>query len=203
MDSSVIKEVKTQEWLSEGFELYKENFGLLVLSGLVVTLLSAVTIGLLAGPMLAGLALITLRLYDNDMTSPSVGDVFKGFNFFLNTLLFCIVWGVAILVIVLILNVIPLIGQLLSFAFTWAAQAILMFSLFLIVDRGMGFWEASMASINMVKTNFWPFLIFGVITSVIGSVGGMLCGIGMIFTLPLQVCMLTVAYRASFRGEFL
>jgi hypothetical protein len=198
MDAPEFRDVKIQEWLSEGFELYKKNLGLLILSGLVVSLLSAVTFGILAGPMFAGIALIALRLYDHDVIRPSVGDVFKGFGFFINTLLFFIIWGVILTAVMALLNLVPLVGQLLSLLAAWSAQALLMFSIFLIVDRDMGFWTASMASIDMVRTNFWPFLGLGLLAGIIGSIGAILCGIGVILTMPIQVCILTVAYRRVF-----
>ena len=75
-----------------------------------------------------------------------------------------------------------------------------MFGMFLIVDKKMDFWPASMESINVVKTNFWPFLGFAVVAAIIGSLGAIACGIGVIFTLPIQGCILAVAYRAVFDG---
>ena len=57
-----------------------------------------------------------------------------------------------------------------------------------------------MATVNTVKGNFWPFFGFAVVTAIIGSVGGIACGIGIIFTIPIQVCSLAVAYREVFDG---
>ena len=57
-------EVKFSEWIERGFNLYKANFGTLVLASLIAWALSCVTVGILAGPMLAGLLLITLGLFD-------------------------------------------------------------------------------------------------------------------------------------------
>jgi uncharacterized membrane protein len=73
-----------------------------------------------------------------------------------------------------------------------------MFGPFLIVDRNMGFWSASMTSFQTVKSNFWSFLSVSAVASVIGSIGGILFGIGIVVTAPLQACILTVAYRAIF-----
>ena len=82
----------------------------------------------------------------------------------------------------------------------FAVQAFLMFGLFLIVDKRMDFWPASLESLNKVKTNFWPFFGLSVVSSIIGSIGGIACGIGVIITLPIQACILTVAYREIFNG---
>ena len=47
-------EVKFGEWIEKGFNLYKENFGILVLASLIAVVLSTLTVGVLAGPMFAG-----------------------------------------------------------------------------------------------------------------------------------------------------
>ena len=76
------------DWIKEGFDLYKDNLGLLILASLIAFLLSVVSLGILSGPMSAGLISILLRLRDGDPTPPAVGDVFQGFQFFLPSFLF-------------------------------------------------------------------------------------------------------------------
>ena len=191
-------EVKFGEWFEKGFNLYKENLGTLILASLIALIISAVTIGILAGPMLAGMILITLRLFDKTEPKPEIGNVFKGFDYFLNALLFVVIWGAAVLGASFILALIPCLGQLASLCVVYVVQAFLMFGLFLIVDKGMEFWPASMESFTLVKTNFWPFLGLSVVASIIGSIGAIACGIGMAVTAPIQVCILTVAYRDVF-----
>jgi hypothetical protein len=193
-------EVKFGEWFEKGFNLYKENIGTLILASLIALVISAVTVGILAGPMLAGIILITLNLFDKKEPKPQVGAVFKGFDYFLNALLFVIVWAVAVLVVSFVLALIPCVGQLASLFLIYAVQTFLMFGLFLIVDKKTEFWPASMESFHIVKTNFWPFLGLSVVASIIGSIGAIACGLGMAITAPIQVCILTVAYRDVFSG---
>jgi hypothetical protein len=73
-----------------------------------------------------------------------------------------------------------------------------MFGLFLVVDRRMAFWPASMESLRGVKAQFWPFLGFYIVATVLGSIGAVLCGIGAFLTWPITVCAMAVAYRESF-----
>jgi uncharacterized membrane protein len=193
-------EVKFGEWIENGFNLYKANFGPLVLASLIAVVLGSVTVGILAGPLMAGLVLITLEILDKKEPELSGGSVFRGFDYFLNSFLFVMGWGVAILLTSLIVGLIPCIGQLAALFIIYGAQAFLMFGLFLIVDKKMDFWPASMESINTVKSNFWLFLAFAVVAAIIGSVGAIACGIGVIFTIPIQVCILAVAYREVFNG---
>ena len=193
-------QVKFGDWIEAGFNLYKNNFGILVLASVFAVAIGAITAGLLAGPMLAGLVLITLQLLDRKEPSPEAGMVFKGFDYFLQSFLFIIIWGIGILIGSLILGAIPVIGQLASIAFVYAAQAFLMFGLFLIVDRQMEWLPASNESINIVKTNFWPFFGLSAVAGIIGSLGAIACGIGIVFTVPIQGCILAVAYREIFGG---
>jgi uncharacterized membrane protein len=191
-------EVKFGEWIETGFNLYKQNISTLILAGLIAVVLGSVTVGILAGPMLAGILLITLGLFDNAQPKPEFTMVFRGFDFFLNSLLFILVWGVALFILSFILSLIPCIGQIVSVFAVLAAQALLIFGLFLIVDQHMDFWPASRASFDMIKTNFWPFLGFSIVASIIGSIGAIAFGIGLAVTLPIQACILTVAYRDVF-----
>lgn len=193
-------QVKFGEWIEKGFNLYKENIGVLILVSLLAGVLCVASLGILAGPMLAGLTLITLGLFDKKGPKPEVGKLFDGFNYFLNSFLFILVWGVVIFVASLILAFLPVVGQLASIFLAYAAQALLMFGLFLIVDKKMDFWPASMESINKVKINFWPFLGLSAVASIIGGIGVIVCGVGIVVTFPIQFCILTVAYREVFGG---
>jgi len=191
-------DVKFGKWIEEGFNLYKNNFGTLVLASILALVLSTVSVGILAGPMIAGLVIVTLRLLRKAHPQPDAGKVFRGFDYFLNSLLFIVIWGIAIFVGSFILALFPCIGQLLSLFLAYAAQAFLMFGIFLIVDKQMNFWPASIESILTVKTNFWPFLGLSTVASIIGSLGAIAFGIGIVLTIPIQVCILAVAYRDVF-----
>jgi uncharacterized membrane protein len=191
-------DVNIVRWIEAGFNLYKNNFTTLVLAALIALVLSTVTIGILTGPMIAGLIIITLQLLRKADPEPEISVVFRGFSFFLNTFLFVLIWGIAILVGSLMVGWFPIIGQLLSLFVVYAAQAFLMFGLYLIVDKQMDFWPASQTSINTVKTNFWPFFGLAALASIIGSIGALAFGIGVVLTVPIQICILAVAYQEIF-----
>jgi len=191
-------QVKFSQWIEEGFSLYKKNFKTLVLASIFAVVIGTVSFGILAGPLLAGLALIILELLDGKAPKPEAGKVFKGFDYFAHSFLFILVWGVGIFIASIIAGILPVIGQLASLFIVYAAQAFLMFGLFLIVDRKMDFWPASLESINTVKTNFWPFFGLSVVAGVIGALGAIAFGIGIVFTIPIQGCILAVAYRDVF-----
>ena len=193
-------EVKFGEWIEDGFNLYKANLGPLVLASLLAILLSSISFGILTGPMMAGLVLVTLKILDKKQPQPSGGEVFRGFDYFLNSFLFFLVWGLIIGLGIAILTLVFCLGLVLAAPIIYGAQAFLMFGLFLIVDRKMDFWPASMESINTVKNNFWPLLGLSVVAGLIGGIGSIACGIGIFFTFPIQICILAVAYRNVYNG---
>ena len=190
--------VKFSEWINAGFNLYKENFVVLVLANLIAVILSVVTLGILSGPMLAGLIVIILACLDKKEPKPEIGDVFKGFEFFLDAFLFTLVWGAISVTVSFVLNFIPCAGQILSMFVGIVISAFIMFGMYFIVDRKMNFWPASMASINMVKTNFFPFAGLVIVAMFLGYIGFLACGVGMIITLPISACILAVAFRDLF-----
>ena len=81
-------QVRFSQWIEEGFNLYKDNFKTLVLAAIFVVVISTVTAFILAGPMLAGLALLILGLRDKKEPKPEAGRVFKGFDYFVPAFLF-------------------------------------------------------------------------------------------------------------------
>jgi len=192
-------DVRIESWLRQGFELYKDNAVTLILASLIALAVSALTAGILSGPMFAGLVIIALRLYDGETPPPEAGDVFKGFDVFLSAFLFNLVWGlIAFAAQVILGGLVPGIGHLAGFVVALSATAAVMFGMFLIVEKRMEFWPASMASFETVKASFFPFLAFYIAVGFIGSLGTVLCGIGVIVTFPIMLCSLTVAYRDVF-----
>ncbi len=190
--------VKFNEWIQGGFNLYKDNFAVLFVATLIAILLSGVTLGILAGPLAVGVALIVLRLIDKQEPKPEIGDVFKGFDQFLPSFLLFLGVGVASLIGSTILGIVPVFGGLLGILFAYGLGTVVMFSIFLIAERKMDVWPAVMTSFDTVKTNFWPFLGLYVVACLLSSIGFILCGIGVILTAPIMACVLGVAYRDVF-----
>ncbi len=201
IDTSQPVQVEFGRWFEKGFALYKENFGTLVVAMLIVWALGTVTLGILLPPLTAGFLLICLRLIDENEPPPTAGDVFKGFSVFLHSFLFCLLWFVVIFIGACLLGMVPCVGQLASIFLSYAVQALLLFSLFLIAEEDMDFWTASTRSMEVVKTNFWPFLGLTIVAGIIGSLGTLACFIGVVFTAPITLCVYAVAYRAVFAGE--
>jgi hypothetical protein len=193
-------EVKFGEWIDRGFKLYQANFVLLILSALVAVLVSTFSLMILAGPMIIGLCMITLRLVDEEELAPSPGDLFQGFSKFLDGFLYAFILTLAIIVLNLVLGVIPCLGTLAAVFASLVISALVMFAPFKIADSSTPFWPACQESIEIVKVSFWPFLGLYLVASLLGQLGMVLCGIGLFLTLPLTFCILGVAYRDVYTG---
>lgn len=177
-------------WISEAFDLYKAHFGLFCVATLVAVLLSVFTCGVLAGPMMAGLTVIMLRAARKEEPASQIGDVFKGFDFFLQALLLTLVIGVAYV----IAGSIPMVGAVAGILIA----PLVMFAMCLVVDKKQEFWPAIQASYEKAKDDYVSLLVLCLLAGLLSGLGAILCGIGMILTLPFSTIVSVVAYRHLF-----
>jgi len=198
-----IEKTKTKitKWLKEAFELYKENFVLIFATTAISMALSFIGAFVLAGPLFVGLFLILLRLIDKSEPTPTIQDLFKGFELFLPALIFVIVWGLANYLGSSITSAIPGIGGLLSFLFSAVLTAGIMFGIPLIADKKLDFIEASKQSFETVKPDIALYAIFSFVISLITISGVFLFIVGIFFTIPFNACAIAVAYRDVFGGS--
>lgn len=177
-----------------GWEIFKANMGLLILVNLLAGLLILLTCGVLAGPMMAGVYLIIQRLLKKDATVPVVGDIFKGFEYFLHTFLLVIVVGV----ISVVCNFIPVVNFVAGFILGAVASIGIMF----VVFGKLSFSDALKKIASEISTGpFWMLILTLIVAGLIGSVGGLLCGIGVLFTAPIAMCIYVCAYHSAYEGE--
>jgi uncharacterized protein involved in cysteine biosynthesis len=185
-----------------GWNLFNPNIGLLVLAGLIGGVLSLVTCGLLGGPMTAGLLLIVRRLQKNDPIKPQVGDIFKGFDYFLQSFLFFFLFALASFVIGVILNLVPVLGQLASFAVSLFSGALVMWGIMFVVYEKMTAIDAFKKLLAGISSGaFIMPLVFGLLASLLSSAGLIACGVGVLFTYPLACCCLASAYETVCEGR--
>src|SRR5665647_3264708 len=140
-----------------GWRLFVKDIGPLIIGALIVCALSIVTLGILAGPLTAGLyGMVVKRVRDKQQ--PEVGDVFGQMNRFWAFFAAALVLGILIG-----LASVTIIGGVLL-ATIWLYVVPLM------VDRGMGLGEAMRASYEMVKqAGFWEHLALVIAFVVIAS----------------------------------
>ncbi len=95
-----------------------------------------------------------------------------------------------------------LFGELLVYLTVVIVIQLLIFPFFLapliLVDQKLSVAEAAMKSWQQVGMLYFRALAFYIVIGIIGVSGAVLCGIGIIFTLPLYQLTVAVAYRDCF-----
>jgi hypothetical protein len=169
-----------------GWRLFLKDIVHLLIATVVGVALSIVSLGILAGPLCAGLhKMVVLRVRDGK--EPKWDDVFGGLERFWAYL------GAALFLAVVVgLAWITVVGGVLL-------GTIWLYVFPLMVDKGMGLGEALGTSYRMVRENgFWEHLALVILFAVITSIGGP----AFLVTLPLTVVTTMAAYYlADGRGE--
>jgi hypothetical protein len=177
--------------MKDGFNLFKENMGLLVGASLVSLLVTIFSLLILSGPMTVGILLVTRQCLKSNQAKPQIGDLFKGFNFFLSSFLFTLIF----IVLSAIAGFIPFLGQLISFflgAFYWWGMMFIAF-------ENLSVGGAINKLVEETKGgNFFLHLLFALVANLIGGAGILACCVGIFFTVPLSYCMMVACYESTF-----
>lgn len=207
--SDAIPEIKDYQLniggcLGRGWNLVKQNFWPLVGVNALVTVLLALLgslsiklsphdshfgVGLsflLAGPLLGGLYLYFLKRIRGENATIEVA--FSGFSTrFLHLFLGHLVAGLLIG-----LGFICLILPGIYLAVAW------MFTLVLIIDKGLDFWPAMELSRKIITKHWWKFLWFAILTFLLKMAGVLFCIIGVFITAPIMLAAFLYAYEDIF-----
>jgi uncharacterized membrane protein len=166
-------------WLGAGWELVKEDLGNYLLISLLFFLLNGVP--LIQGALIAGFHIYTMKKI---MRRPAdVGDLFKGFNYF-----------VATLVATLLIGLFTFVGFLLLIIPGLIVAAMYKFTYLFIVDKRMDFWQAMQASHAVVRRDYFGFVMFLILAFLINVLGFCCFVVGLMVTVPLTFAAITVAY---------
>jgi uncharacterized membrane protein len=135
----------------------------------------------------------------------SVGSLLSGGNFFPRILGLTILMAIVQIIVALIIRIPGLVIReldpllaLLGNLTTPIIYGVTLFSIPLIVDRGLGVFDAIGASIEATKKQWWMFALFSFVLYIVSGIGVVLCGIGIIATLPFYFITPAVAYRDTF-----
>jgi len=73
-----------------------------------------------------------------------------------------------------------------------------MFTLPLVVDKGLDFWTAMGASRKMVGKHFWLVLGLMIVVGLINMAGLLACCVGLFFSIPIAFSAFMYAYESIF-----
>jgi len=179
--------INMSRWISKSWDLVFSDLGNFVLLTLiyvlVIAVISATIVGeiLVIGPLTVGFYIAINKKIKG--AKFEINDLGKGFQFFVAALLSSIIISFFIS-IGFILLIIP--GIVIS--------ALYMFTPLFIAEQNLDFWEAMEASRKLVMKNIFDLTVFVFLLYIINFVGILLCGIGLLITIPLCYTAIAFAY---------
>ncbi len=215
--------VRPMECLKTGWALIKTQYWLFFgITAVGMLIASVVPFGILMGPMMCGIYLAYFQARRNQPIE--FGILFKGFDYFGQSLIATLIHLVPIMVVVVPTYIIfyaslimmsttssqpdpsAMLGLMGVFGLVWLVIFILIlvvsvlftFSYPLIVDRGMSGVDAVKLSAKAAMANFGRLLGLYLINAVLGFGGVLLCYVGMFFVLPITIGAMAIAYEQVF-----
>ena len=145
-----------------------------IVTSLLIGIVGGVSAGLLSGPMIVGYMRMIKR--EDEGTKAEIADVFKGFDDFVPALL-----------AVLVSSIIVGIGFMLCFIPGLLIMALVPTAAYLVAVGEKDGINAIKRAWDAVKANLLSSVFCALVLGIVGSIGGLLCGIGMILTLPIAI----------------
>jgi hypothetical protein len=185
-------EVSIGSCLGRAWDLLKSDFWPVIgVSALVLFLVGAANalyVGIVvSGPLLGGLFHYYLKRVRGQ--TAQLNDIFAGFSNFLFLNLFL---GVLVALILTSIGILCCILPGIYLAVAWH------FTLPLVIDTRLGFWEAMEVSRKVITARWWMMFGFVVICGLINVGGTLACGIGVFVTWPWTMLALVFFYDDLF-----
>jgi uncharacterized membrane protein len=177
-----LREVTIGKWINEGWEMVKSDFWNFVLVSLLFYLISGACSLILMGPMMCSFYYIIFRKMRGEKIE--IGDIAKGFSFFLPALLANLVIGI-FTGAGFLCCIIP--GLVISAMYSFVYP--------LIIEKNLGFWDAMEESRKIIWPNIWRFTLFVIVATLVAVAGVLLCFVGILVTIPICFCAYACAYR--------
>lgn len=181
---------QTGKWIADGWNLVMSDWVTFGLAALLMICISAFVPFILQGALIAGMHIMCMKKMQQGRTE--IGDLFKGFNYFVPTLL-----------IALLVSVFAFLGTLACIIPAFVVLAMYMFPYLFVVDRKMDFWPAMQASHAIVKQDYFGFTMFLLVMIGILILGALACIVGLLIAVPVMYAAITAAYRdiAGFQSQ--
>ena len=167
-------------WISAGFSVVSADLGNYLLLSLLFFVLNSVP--LIQGALIVGFHIYTMKRLMGRRAE--IGDLFKGFNFFVPALVASLLIGVFVFAGTLLL-IIP--GLIIA--------AMYKFTFLFIADKRMDFWPAMQASHAVVKNDYFGFVMFLILAFLVNVLGFLCLVVGLLVTVPATFAAITVAYK--------
>lgn len=217
--------IKPIECLKAGHDLVRSQYWLIV--GIVTVgmiIAGLVPLGILMGPMMCGVYLTLFKQRNGQRIE--FADLFKGFDYFGESLIAALLHMIPIFVILVPTYIIfyismfammaaqgggePDPGLLLGFFGFWAiiwivliaililVSVVFTFAYPLIVDRRLSGFDAVKLSMKAALANFWGLLGMILLSALLSFAGVLLCYVGAFLVMPITFGAVAVAYEQVF-----
>jgi len=206
-EGETIKEMKRGAEVGTAFnralEVYKKNFMPLFLATLLAIVVGGVTSDICLPPLLCGVFAMALTALRSSDATLKAGDVFQGFQKFLPSFVSSLVLGLISSVVIGVLLAIPLIGWIAAIiAYCAITPALVAWGLLLVTDQDATIGAAISEPLKLLgDKRFWSVVLVTFLAVLIGSLGFLLCGIGIFATLPFMFCMIAAAYEEAYSED--
>lgn len=169
-------------YISEGFNIVKANPLPFILGNLVLLVINGVAMGLLIGHWYAGMYYMVQKARKGETIE--IGDVFWGFNNFIPIFVGGLIFSVGVGV-----------GSLFCIIPGFIIGAILLYIIPLVAFQNLEISSAITKSKDEAMKSLVHHTLFVFLVYLIAAVGFILCGVGALFTIPVGVAAMAVAYE--------
>lgn len=184
---------KTQNYIRDGYSLFIKNLGgflgfyaIFFVFNLLLQFLPGnywILIGNFFQPIItAGIVIVANEVFKGN--NPPFSKFFESFKFYVTLLLLFLISGI-IIVSGLIFLIVPGIYFWVSF---YLAP-------YFVIFLGYDWWPSLILSHNIVSKNWWNIFVFSSLVTIISLSGLLLFGVGVLFTVPLSLCITYCAFE--------
>lgn len=213
--------IQPVEVYKEAWEIMKSEYWLLLGVSLVGMLLGSIVPIVIMGAMMCGIYLCLLNKIDGKPINFEM--LFKGFDYFMPSLLFMLILTVPTFIIMIasyvlmigvfiggaslgssgfiISTIIAVIIVLIMVVAMVCVHVLVMFSLPLIVDKRLNAWPSIVLSAKAVRANLSGVVGLMLVGMAAAFVGYLALCIGVYFVLPVILMSNALAYRKVFPGN--
>jgi hypothetical protein len=163
--------------------------GAIIGAGAFVPFLGPMVSLVIGGPMIGGLSALYLKKIRGQ--SASLGDIFLGFGPSFGSLLGAHLICMLLTMAGFFLCILPGIYLAVSWIFTIP----------LVIDKRMGFWEAMELSRKVVTRHWWKMFGFAIVIALLGLAGLLVCIVGVFVACAIGQIALLYAYEDIFHSR--
>ena len=184
--------------IGRAWELIKRDFWFLVgasfVAGLIgaggfIPYLGAVASLIIGGPMMGGLNALYLKKIRGQ--SVNFGDIFLGFGTAFGSLIGAYLICILLTTVGFIFCILPGIYLAVSWVFTIP----------LVIDKRMGFWEAMELSRKVVTKHWWKMFGLVIVLGLLGIAGLLVCIVGVFVACAIGQIAILYAYEDIFHSR--